>query len=160
MSQLMPRPLTVSCSSKTQIGFTFLVPAHLGSPGKRAVKWVCVCGCVYNSGVLPTVCDVSVCVIGMVPRRWSLVQAELLPAEVMRSRAARIVSETQKPLLKSSAADLCCRHSSHRLWCPSFFLYSIFFRYRDSVVNTVEENSSVLSLIQMHWLLPACACGQ
>ena len=31
-------PLTVSCFSKIQIGFTFLVPAHLGSPGKRAVK--------------------------------------------------------------------------------------------------------------------------
>ena len=29
--------------SKIQIGFTFLVLAHLGSPGKRAVKWVCVC---------------------------------------------------------------------------------------------------------------------
>jgi len=29
--------------SKIQIGFTFLVPAHLGSPGKRAVKQVCVC---------------------------------------------------------------------------------------------------------------------
>jgi len=28
---------------KIQIGFTFLVPAHPGSPGKRAVKWVCVC---------------------------------------------------------------------------------------------------------------------
>ena len=41
--QLMPLPLTVSCSSKIQIGFTFLVPAHLGSPGKRAVKRVCVC---------------------------------------------------------------------------------------------------------------------
>jgi len=27
-----------SCFSKIQIGFTFLVPAHLGSPGKRAVK--------------------------------------------------------------------------------------------------------------------------
>jgi len=40
--QLMPLPLTVSCFSKTQIGFAFLVPAHLGSPGKRAVKWVCV----------------------------------------------------------------------------------------------------------------------
>jgi len=26
-----------------QIGFTFLVPTDLGSPGKRAVKWVCVC---------------------------------------------------------------------------------------------------------------------
>ena len=33
---------TVSCFSKIQIRFTFLVPAHLGSPGKRAVKWVCV----------------------------------------------------------------------------------------------------------------------
>ena len=43
MSQLMPLPLTVSCSSKIQIGFTFLEPAHLGSPGQRAVKWVCVC---------------------------------------------------------------------------------------------------------------------
>ena len=44
MSKLMPLPLTVSCFSKIQIGFTFLVPAHLGSPGKRAVKWVCVGG--------------------------------------------------------------------------------------------------------------------
>jgi len=43
MAQLMPLPLTVSCSSKIQIGFTFLVPADLGSPGKRAVKRVCVC---------------------------------------------------------------------------------------------------------------------
>jgi len=42
-AQLMPLPLTVSCFSKIQIGFTFLLPAHLGSPGKRAVKWVCVC---------------------------------------------------------------------------------------------------------------------
>ena len=36
-------PLTVSCFSKIQIGFTFLVPTHLGSPGIRAVKRVCVC---------------------------------------------------------------------------------------------------------------------
>jgi len=43
LAQLMPLPLTVSCFSKIQIGSTFLVPAHLGSPGKRAVKWVCVC---------------------------------------------------------------------------------------------------------------------
>ena len=34
MAQLMPLPLT---------GFTFLVPAHPGSPGKRVVKWVCAC---------------------------------------------------------------------------------------------------------------------
>jgi len=38
----MPRPLTVSCFSKIQIGFTFLVLAHPGSPGQRAVKRVCV----------------------------------------------------------------------------------------------------------------------
>jgi len=45
MAQLMPLPLTVSCFSKIQIGFTFLVQADLGSPGKRAVKRVCVCVC-------------------------------------------------------------------------------------------------------------------
>jgi len=37
MAQLMPLPLTVSCFSKIQIGFTFLVPAHPDSPGKRVV---------------------------------------------------------------------------------------------------------------------------
>ena len=39
----MPLPLTVSCFSKIQIGFTFLVLAHPGSPGQRAIKRVCVC---------------------------------------------------------------------------------------------------------------------
>jgi len=43
MAQLMPLPLTVSCFSKIQIGFTFLAPAHPGSPGQRAIKRVCVC---------------------------------------------------------------------------------------------------------------------
>ena len=43
MAQLMPLPLTVSCFCKIQIGFTFLVPAHLGSLGQRAIKRVCVC---------------------------------------------------------------------------------------------------------------------
>ena len=46
MAQLMPLPLTVSCFRKIQIGFTFLVPAHPGSPGKRVVKRVCMCVCV------------------------------------------------------------------------------------------------------------------
>jgi len=40
MAQLMPLQLTVSCSSKIQIGFTFLVPAYPGCPGKEAVKWL------------------------------------------------------------------------------------------------------------------------
>ena len=46
---LMPLPLTVSCFSKIQIGFTFLVPAHPGSPIK--------CVCVYLVSVLaPETC--------------------------------------------------------------------------------------------------------
>jgi len=44
-AHLTPLPLTVSCFSKIQIGFTFLVPAHPGSPGKRPLN-VCVCVCV------------------------------------------------------------------------------------------------------------------
>ena len=43
MAQLMPLLLTVSCFSKIQIGFTFLVLAHVGSPGQSAVKRVCAC---------------------------------------------------------------------------------------------------------------------
>jgi len=43
IAQLMPLPLTVSCFSKIQIGYTFLVLAHPGSPGQRAVKRACVC---------------------------------------------------------------------------------------------------------------------
>ena len=45
MAQLMPLPPIVSCFSKIQIGFTFLVLAHPGSPRQRAIKRVCVCVC-------------------------------------------------------------------------------------------------------------------
>ena len=45
MAQLMPLPLTVSCFSKIQIGFTFLVPAHPGSPRQRVIKRMCMCVC-------------------------------------------------------------------------------------------------------------------
>ena len=55
----MPLPLTVSCFSKIQICFTFLVPAHPGNPGQRAVKRVCVCVSVcvsecYSPSVTPS----------------------------------------------------------------------------------------------------------
>ena len=47
MAKLMPLPLIVSCFSKIQIGFTFLVLAHLGSPRKGPLNgFVCVCVCV------------------------------------------------------------------------------------------------------------------
>jgi len=55
MAQLMSLPLTVSCFSKIQIGFTCLVLAYLGSPGKRAIKRVCVCVC----GISWTICKQS-----------------------------------------------------------------------------------------------------
>jgi len=42
MAQLMPLPLTVSCSRKIQIGFIFLVPAHL----EKGPLNGCVCVCV------------------------------------------------------------------------------------------------------------------
>ena len=53
MAELMPLPLTVSCFNKIQIGFTFLVPADLGNPGKRAVKRVCVCVSVSSYPLMP-----------------------------------------------------------------------------------------------------------
>ena len=52
MAQLMPLPLTVSCFSKIQIGFTFLVPAHPGIvPEKGPLNGMCkwyVCITVYS----------------------------------------------------------------------------------------------------------------
>ena len=52
MAQLMSLPLTVSCFSKIQIGFTFLLPAHLGSPGKGPLNGgVCVCVCLLEHQV-------------------------------------------------------------------------------------------------------------
>jgi len=46
-AKLIPLPLTVSCFCKIQIGFTFLVPPHPGSPGQRAIKRGCVCVCLF-----------------------------------------------------------------------------------------------------------------
>ena len=56
MAQQIPLPLTVSCFSKIQLGFTFLVSAHLGSPGQRAIKRVCVCGSYYTRNELSVFC--------------------------------------------------------------------------------------------------------
>jgi len=52
MAQLMPLPLTVSCFSKIQIGFNFLIPAHPGSPGKGPLS-----GCVSPSSVILIDCS-------------------------------------------------------------------------------------------------------
>ena len=64
MAQLMPLQLTASCFSKIQIGFSFLVPAHPGSPGKKEPLNGCVCVCVilcvYSISVLELfLCHIS-----------------------------------------------------------------------------------------------------
>jgi len=65
MAQLMPLPLTVSRFSKIQTGFTFPVPAHLGSPRKGPLNGcVCVCVCVFKSAI-----NISRILIGR-PRRF------------------------------------------------------------------------------------------
>ena len=63
MAQMVLLPLTVSCFSKIQIGFTFLVAADLGSPGKRAVKRVCVCACACACACVCVCASVCVCVL-------------------------------------------------------------------------------------------------
>jgi len=40
MTWLMPLPLIVSCFGKLQLGFTFLLLVHPGSPRQRTIKWV------------------------------------------------------------------------------------------------------------------------
>ena len=63
MAQRMPLPLTVSCFSKIQTGFIFLVPAHPGSPGQRAVKRVRVC--VSDVNHIVDVCPLTKCEGGL-----------------------------------------------------------------------------------------------
>jgi len=57
MVQLMPLPLTVSCFSKIQIGFTFLVPAPWVFPEKGPLnERVCVCVCMTIGKLLDVSC--------------------------------------------------------------------------------------------------------
>jgi len=64
-AQLMPLPLTISCFSKVQIGFTFLVTAHPGSPRQEAVKRVCVYYyasiCTMLELVSQNLCSLNIC---------------------------------------------------------------------------------------------------
>jgi len=105
MAQLMPLPLTVSCFSKIQIGFTFLVPAHPDSAGKGPVN-VCVCLCVCVRACVRAcvrcacvrvcesdVSDVSSCVIASVVQLLLAGPASLNFGEVCaRSTTEREVS--------------------------------------------------------------------
>ena len=103
LAQLMPLPLTVSCFSKIQIGFTFLIPAHPGSPGKRAVKRARVCVCVH-------VCIIfgrfSFPIATMAP-----LLMELRPPADWNTVDPR-TSARQLPPTRPSPARVCCRRAN------------------------------------------------
>ena len=105
LAQLMPLPLTVSCVSKIQIGFTFLVPAHPGSPGKRAVKRACAC--------VASRVDTAACVrlfVQSLTGRSS--RAEVLSCSfynALHDRRANALYSVRFPL-----ADARCRHAEWR----------------------------------------------
>ena len=64
MAQMMPLPFTVSCFSKIQIGFTFLVWTHPGNPrqspeGCKTDVCVSVCTCVYSNQLTESKSDIA-----------------------------------------------------------------------------------------------------
>ena len=83
----------VSCFSKIQIGFTFLVPAHLGSPGQRAIKRVCVCECV------------CVCVCCWVTLLCFQVSSASSYLEPLKSGAVGCASKTMSSKLQMALLD-------------------------------------------------------
>ena len=105
----MPLPLVVSCFSKIQTGFTFLVPAHPGGPGQRAVKRVSPCVCVW--------CVSSSAWASSRPRTRAVptpppAAARVAPACARRSRATS--APTTSAVTSSPTSSIRSRTSSNR----------------------------------------------
>ena len=103
MAQLMPMPLTVSCSSKIQIGFTVLVLAHPGSPGKGAIKCVCVRALVHSRlSIMPIVHLLRICKLPDTQIFWSqyfmtLIRQSALPISIMFCHLDHLVANRMAP---------------------------------------------------------------
>ena len=130
--QLMALPLTVSCFSKIQIGFTFLVPAHLVVPDKGPLNGcVCVCVCVFVfiercefgpaffrscdfvvvSTVLTVWCDIGVsAAIGVQNSGVSV--TSFYPRDAM---LARVLAMTLCPCLCPCLSSRCCIKMNERI---------------------------------------------
>jgi len=171
MAQLMPLPLSVCFFSKIQIGLTFLVPAHPGSPGKRAFKWVCVCVC-----------------CGLDDRKGILLRPP--PPGLLQVSQRFAFGEPSLTWFSSGKLGCLDKYLKLVLYLPVYhfqlllkYQYTVFpyssiwnisvgllsqwyilrllavvIRYGDNVDNTVEENFSVFSLIWRHWL-PSARSG-
>jgi len=107
MAQLMPLPLTVSCFSKNQIGFTSLVPAHPGSPGKGPLNArACVCDAKFSSvtSSLQGLQQTDICY------RLVCLQSDWLPSAAELSRSPLPTPGTL--FLNTSSQLLRCSHLS------------------------------------------------
>ena len=94
--QLMPLPLTVSCSSKIQIGFTFLVPAYPGCPGKEAVKWlffmlVLYCFCVATEFSVNKDLYIKLCMKALLADTTELMMVVVMMMMMMMSGRFRVI---------------------------------------------------------------------
>ena len=149
----MPLPLTVSCFSKIKIGFTFLIPAHPGSPGKWSLKRVCVCVCVciYVSVYRPN------CLFGRIGHK-SLINAlsadestftklsVILAASLtMVTVTVLILSDGQSQL--NQAADV---PGSKCSMTPRSQPISTIFDIYDHAVITSRPNSAIASVTRVY----------
>jgi len=149
-AQLMPLPLTVSCFSKIQIGFTFLVQAHPGSPGQTAPKRVCVC-------VASVTCCVSdVCTV-------QVITADIVIAYIAHDNRTNVLSLSSRQGASNVAAcspKICCYEQGHvtdrrtdgqqhclmSAWGRDILLKYAPGAVRSSVLDTVTSSSAEVSL--------------
>ena len=104
MAHLMPLPLSVSCCSNIQIGFTFLVLAHPGSPGQRAVKRVpYVCVMALNSRPIMCWCAVKKLLTHSLTLAFTVWC--LLPINAARSSSGGVAIRYVLPVLSTMFAD-------------------------------------------------------
>ena len=116
----MPLPLTVSCFSEIQIGFTFLPLVHPDSPGKRAVKRVCVYSlsawiCDKRRKNINSHWDVCICcALAVVYESWCLAtwamqwaSSTAASTRRLRSRSCRNLCLRWRPLMPSSSFLFC-----------------------------------------------------
>ena len=111
VARLKPLPLTVSCCSKIQIGFTFLILADSGKPEEGAFKWVLL-SLLYFSMYVCHVCRYKlwmiVCfllaVVDNVEHRCRCNQVSLCRAIVGRRAQVSAVGRIQSPAVLSDDA--------------------------------------------------------
>ena len=148
MAQLMPLPLTVSCFSKIQIGFTFLVPAHPSSPGKRAVKWMCVCVC--SAGHTVYYCGRY--------SRWAAIRTRRFPSKSCSTCYATDIAWTDQRMLHTKCAYLrthILRSRRHQFSLPrlSTVLYKSRAYVRQSTFVSVYLVLSFLLIVVFFFFL-------